>query len=127
MKITSTISLILALSVPGFAMAQSMGMDHSGMAGMHHGDTGNASPGMNMSEDSQNAAVHQAIAVVQSVNPVKGSVMLAHEAIPSLNLPAMTMGFVVKDSKLFDKLIVGKKVNIAIVKQGADYVITTVK
>jgi Cu(I)/Ag(I) efflux system protein CusF len=127
MKITSTIALVLALSASGFAMAQSGGMNHASMPGMQHSDMPTAEAGKNGPADAQKMQMHQAVAVVKSVNPAKGSVMLAHEAIPSLNLPAMTMGFVVKESKLFDKLAVGSKVNIDIMKQGSDYVVMAVK
>jgi Cu(I)/Ag(I) efflux system protein CusF len=127
MKITSTVSLILALSASGFAIAQSGGMDHAGMPGMPHGDMKTAETGKNMHDDVQKVSVHQAMAVVRAVDPAKGSVTLAHEAIPDLNWPAMTMGFVVKDSKLFDKLAVGRKVTVTLTKQGSDYVVTAVQ
>ena len=35
MKIASIVSLVLALSASGFATAQSGGMDHASMSGMH--------------------------------------------------------------------------------------------
>jgi Cu(I)/Ag(I) efflux system protein CusF len=113
MKIASIVSLVLALSASGFATAQSGGMDHASMSGMH--------------DAAQKASEHQVMAVVRAVNPAKGSVTLAHEAIPSLNWPAMTMGFTVKDSKLFNKLAVGSKVKATLTKQGADYIVTAVQ
>lgn len=72
-------------------------------------------------------ATHQTDAVVKAVDPAKGNVTLAHDAIKSLNWPAMTMSFPVKDKALFDKLAVGKKVHVGITKEGADYVVTEVK
>ena len=113
MKIVSIISLALALSASGYATAQSGGMDHAAMQGMR--------------DAAQKAPEHQAMAVVRAVNPAKGSVTLAHEAIPSLNWPAMTMGFAVKDSKLFDKLAVDSKVKVTLTKQGGGYVVTAVQ
>lgn len=113
MKVASIISLVLALSASGFAAAQSGAADHANMPGMH--------------DAVQKAPEHQAMAIVRAVDPVKGSVTLAHEAIPSLNWPAMTMGFAVKNSKLFDKLAVGSKVRITLTKQGAEYVVTAVQ
>ncbi|MDB5773703.1 MAG: hypothetical protein JWM42_4077, partial [Burkholderia sp.] len=38
-----------------------------------------------------------------------------------------TMGFAVNDKSLFDRLAVGKKVDVEFVQQGSDYVVTTVK
>jgi hypothetical protein len=37
------------------------------------------------------------------------------------------MGFKVKDTSLFDKLVVGNQVQVEIVKEGTDYVATAVK
>jgi Cu/Ag efflux protein CusF len=37
------------------------------------------------------------------------------------------MSFAVKDKALFDKLAVGKKVNVELMKDGADYVVTAVR
>lgn len=113
MKIVSIISLVLALSASGFATAQSGGMDHANMPGMH--------------DTVHNESEHQAMGIVRAVDPAKGKVTLAHEAIPDLNWPAMTMGFTVKNSKLFDKLTVGSKVKVTLTKQGADYVVTAVQ
>lgn len=126
MKITSRFSLILALSASGFVMAQSGGMNHAGMPGMQSGDMSHGTM-QDVHDATQKSSEHQAMAVVRAVNPAKGSVTLAHAAIPSLNWPAMTMGFVVKDSKLFDKLAVGSKVKVTLTKQGSDYVVTAVQ
>lgn len=64
---------------------------------------------------------------MKEVNAANGKVTLDHEAVKSLNWPAMTMGFKVKDKALFDKLTVGKKVNVELKQQGPDYVVTAVK
>jgi Cu(I)/Ag(I) efflux system protein CusF len=73
------------------------------------------------------ATVHKTAGVVKAVDPSKGTVTLAHEPVKSLNWPAMTMSFAVKDKALFDKLAVGKKVNVELMKDGADYVVTAVR
>lgn len=70
---------------------------------------------------------HKAIAVVKEVDTANGKVTLDHEAVKSLNWPAMTMGFAVKDKLLLDKLMVGKKVHVEFKQQGSDYVVTAVK
>jgi Cu(I)/Ag(I) efflux system periplasmic protein CusF len=127
MNVSSTISLIFIWSLSALAMAQSGGMNHAGMSGMQHGAMTKAEAGKTGQDATQKAPAHQAVAMVRSVNPAKGSVTLAHDAIDSLHWPAMTMGFAVKDSKLFDKLAVGKKVQVELMKQGSDYVVTAVK
>ncbi len=74
-----------------------------------------------------NAATHEAAAVVKNVDAASGKVTLAHEPIKSLNWPAMTMAFAVKDKTLLEKLAVGNKVDVEFNKQGSDYVLTKVK
>lgn len=123
MNHTSTIALMLALSAPSLAGAQSSSTSHADMPAMQHAETKIAQS----TKTTPQAPTHQAIAIVKAVNPAKGSVTLAHEAIKSLDWPAMTMGFTVKNSKLFDQLTVGSKVTVEIAKQGAAYVITSVK
>jgi len=71
------------------------------------------------------AGIHHAVATVREV--ANGKVTLEHEAIKSLGWPAMTMGFSVKDKALQDKLTAGKKVEVDFRKEGANYVITSVK
>ena len=75
----------------------------------------------------QESAIHKTSAVVKSVDTASGKVKLAHEPVKSLNWPAMTMNFSVKDPALFDKLPVGKKVEVEFVQQGSVSVVTAVK
>ena len=75
----------------------------------------------------QTAAAHQATGVVKSVDRAKGAAMLAHDPVKSLNWPAMTMGFQVKEKALFDKLQPGKSIAFEFVQEGKNYVITSVK
>lgn len=89
------------------------------------------SKSMDMSKGAQGAAdktmAHHATGVVKEVDPAKGTVTLAHEPVKSLNWPAMTMSFAVKDKMLFDKLAVDKKVEVDFTQQGSDYIVTAVK
>jgi Cu(I)/Ag(I) efflux system periplasmic protein CusF len=114
MKRVATLSLVLALSAPVFAFAQSGAM--KGMDGKT----------MEMDKKVQ-GTTHKAVGVVKNAEPDKGTVTLAHEPVKSLNWPAMTMSFAVKDKKLFDKLAPNKKVEVELVQQGSDYVVTAVK
>ena len=75
----------------------------------------------------QTAAAHQATGVVKSVDRTKSAVTLAHDPVKSLNWPAMTMGFTVKDKALLDTLQPGRKIEFAFVQEGKNYVITSVK
>jgi Cu(I)/Ag(I) efflux system protein CusF len=71
--------------------------------------------------------LHPAVAVVKTIDREGGKVTLAHEAVPSLQWPPMTMSFQVKDKALFDKLAVGKKVEVELAHQGENYVVVAVK
>ena len=73
------------------------------------------------------AMTHMATGVVQKVDAKAGLVTLAHEPVKTMNWPAMTMGFQVKDKMLFDKLAVGKKVDFEFVQGSKGYVVTSVK
>ncbi len=114
MKLTTTIVLILALSASALAVAQSGGMNME--------DSGNKP----QTQESK-GVIHQVNAVVKAVDEPNGKVKLAHEPVKSLNWPAMTMGFSVKDKALFDKLALGKQVKVEFMQQGSDYVVTAVK
>lgn len=153
MKRTATLSLILALLTSSLALAQSGGMKDMEKKDMDMQKCmdmkemkGNDMKGMDMKDmDAQKckdmmngkgskhqakdakAMTHKAVAVVKEVDAANGKVTLAHEAVKSLNWPAMTMGFPVKDKMLLDKLAVGKKVNVELKKEGSDYVVTAVK
>ena len=70
---------------------------------------------------------HVAKGTVKSGNASGGSVTLAHDPVKSLNWPAMTMAFKVRDKVLFDKLAAGKTVEVQFEQRGKDYVITGVK
>lgn len=112
MKARAILLSTMLIALPGaLAHAQTMKMEDMGK----------------MEKSSKSAATHKATGVVKTIDRAKGTVTLAHEPVKSLNLPAMTMSFAVKQKPLFDKLQAHKKVEIEFVQQGKDYVITAVK
>ncbi len=124
MKPIAILSVLLALSASGTALAQSASTKNMDMKGMDM----KTMPMDNMSSSATaKVATHQATGVVKAVDTTKGTVTLAHGPVKSLNWPAMTMTFVVKDKVFFDKLSVDKKATIDFAKQGTDYVVTSVK
>lgn len=130
MKCIATLTLGLFLSVTGTVLAQPGNMKDMPMDAKTHG----AMQGMDMKDmdtkgqsPSSKGEAHTATAVVKSVDTTKGIVTLSHGPIKSLNWPAMTMGFSVKEKALFDKLSPGKKVQVELVQQGTEYVVTSVK
>lgn len=72
-------------------------------------------------------ATHKGLGVVKKLDPKAGTVTFDHEPVKSLNWPAMTMAFAVRDKTLLDKLTVAKKVEFEFVQDGRGYVVTGVK
>lgn len=102
---------ILVMSV-GVAAAQSGGMKDMDAKGVK--------------SDKKNQ-VHKATGTVTKVDSAKGAITLAHAPVASMNWPAMTMTFGVKDKSLLDKAKQGAKVEFSFVESGRDYVITDIK
>lgn len=69
-------------------------------------------------------AVYKATGSVKRVDKSTGKVMIAHDPVPDLKWPAMTMQFGVADKKLLDELAAGKKIDFRFVQRGTDYVVT---
>ncbi|NMG29951.1 copper-binding protein [Aromatoleum evansii] len=118
MKKTILVPALATLMLAGSAFAQQQmdGMKGTDMKGM---DMGKPS--------APSVKAHQAVGVVKALDATAGTVTFAHEAVKSMNWPAMTMTFGIKDKMLLDKLADGKKVEFEFVKEGKDYVVTKVK
>lgn len=116
MKHSIALWLVLALfvAVPAVGRAQSGDMKGLDMKGM------------DMSKKPA-AGTHKATGVVKKTDPKAGTVTLAHDPVKSLNWPAMTMSFDVKDKTLLDKLQAGKKVEFEFMQEGKKNIITGVK
>lgn len=147
MKHHTMIATMLALAVSGLGAAQAqpsqtgmnatscqdmmkgMNMQGMDMKNMDAKSCQDMMTGMDMHQTNKGSKVarHVAVGTVKSIDPTAGTVTLAHGPVKSLNWPAMTMGFTVKDKTMFDKLSVGKKVDVEIVQQDNKYVITAVK
>lgn len=117
MKI-ATFTLVAAIALGGSASAQQNMGDMKGM------DMGGKA-GAGSSPDAKQT--HTAKGTVKKADTKASTVTLAHEPIASLNWPAMTMNFRVKDKMLWSKLSEGKMVDVEFVKNGDDYVITAVR
>jgi len=70
---------------------------------------------------------HHATGTIKNVDAAKDTVTVDHGPVKSLEWPAMTMTFAVKDKTLFDKLTVGKKAEFEFSQDGKGYVVTSVK
>ena len=105
------------------ALATSSPVGYAGeMKGMEMKDM---SPSQ-MGKDSRSGK-HTATGTVKSIDAKAGTITLDHEAVKSLNWPAMTMSFKVEDKAVMDKLAPRKKVEVEFEQRGKDYVITKVR
>lgn len=120
MKKVAIATLVLATLLPAATVLAQQKMDD--MKGM---DMGKAK-GMDMGK-AATQTTHAGQGVVKKINAKAGVVTIAHEPVNSMNWPAMTMGFKVKDTMLLDKLAQGKKVHFEFVREGDDYVVTSLK
>lgn len=111
-SLINSLAAILVLSATT-AMAQQKMMD-----GMKDVPMGKPAAGQ---------TVHMAKGKVTKVDAAASVVTLAHEPVKSLNWPAMTMGFKVKDKIMLDKLTVGKTVDFEFAQADKGYVISNVK
>lgn len=123
MKKVAIATLVLATLLPAAVLAQQK-MDD--MKGMDMGKGKGMAKGMDMGK-AATQTTHAGQGVVKKINAKAGVVTIAHEPVNSMNWPAMTMGFKVKDAMLLDKLAQGKKVRFEFVREGDDYVVTALK
>jgi Cu(I)/Ag(I) efflux system periplasmic protein CusF len=114
------IAVALVLSMPSTLLAQSGDMkgmdmkDHKGMEGMKSGKKGEGE-------------VHKATGKVTKIDRSAGAVTIAHDPVPSMKWPSMTMAFKVKDKAMLEKLKSDAKVDFSFTQSGKDYVITDIK
>ncbi|HWQ94712.1 MAG TPA: copper-binding protein [Gammaproteobacteria bacterium] len=78
-----------------------------------------------MGDQMQNT--HRGQGTVKGIDAKTGKVNLSHGPITSLNWPAMTMGFPVKDAALLEGIQAGMKVDFELEKSGGGYRIVSIK
>ncbi len=64
---------------------------------------------------------------VRKVDKAQGKVTIKHGEIKNLDMPPMTMVFVVKDKSALDTLKVGDKVKFVAGKDGGTYTVTEIR
>jgi len=62
---------------------------------------------------------------VRRIDKTRGTVLLKHGEIKSINMGAMTMSFKLKDPKMAEPLKEGDKVRFAVEQKGDDLIITS--
>jgi Cu/Ag efflux protein CusF len=105
---------LLASLLLGASVAMAAGMQ--GMGAME-----------GMAKEAGARQMHKASGTVKKLDQKAGTVTLAHGPVATLNWPAMTMSFKVKEKELLPRLAEGSKVDVEFTKQGKDYVIVVVK
>lgn len=104
---------IAALAAAGGANAQQAATDHSA----HHPAPA-ASPA---------ASSPQSEGEIRKVDLAQGKVTLRHGPLANLDMPAMTMVFIVADRKLLDGVKQGDKVRFTADKVDSAYVVTALQ
>jgi Cu(I)/Ag(I) efflux system periplasmic protein CusF len=105
-------SLMITLSIALPAAAQQK-TDH----GAHH-------PAASASAAAAGAAADMTDGEVRKVDKSSAKITLKHGEIKSLDMPPMTMVFVVKDKAVLDKLQPGDKVKFKAVNEAGKYTVT---
>lgn len=66
-------------------------------------------------------------AEIRKIDAASNKVTLKHGEITNLNMPGMTMVFQVRDAKLLDELKAGDKVQVRVIQDGRNYVVTEIR
>lgn len=69
-------------------------------------------------------AVYKATGRVRSVDRTAAQVVIAHDPVPALKWPAMTMRFGLSDRALLEELAAGKRVDFRFVQRGENWIVT---
>src|SRR5712691_10556413 len=141
------LAAVLVLFVATIPLSRAQGMGGMDMKDMDMGKCKDMMQGMDMSkckdmmgkdqkgmemkgmgaDKKSEAKSHKCVGTVKKVDTAAGTVTIAHGPIGSINWPAMSMTFAVKDKALLGKFSQDKKVEFEFVQRGSDYVITSVK
>ena len=73
------------------------------------------------------SAVHTGTGVITKVDAKAGALEMAHDPIPSLDWPSMTMEFDVKDKAVLQGLKAGDTVEFDMVKEGGGFPVTAIR
>jgi len=112
-SIALSLVLVLSIAVPAGSPAQS-------------GGTKDMDTGKKPAAGTQ--AAHKAAGVVKKVDAAKGTVTLAHDPVKSLNWPAMTMDFQVREKASLSKLKPGQRIEFELVEEKkGSYIISRIK
>jgi Cu(I)/Ag(I) efflux system protein CusF len=115
---TAGLALALSAAIASPAWATS----HQGGHGSH-GDHGKPAT----TASTQATAGEMTDGEVRKVDKEAGKLTLKHADIKSLDMPAMTMVFVVKDKAMLDKLKAGDKVKFKAINDAGKFTVTEIQ
>ena len=75
----------------------------------------------------QKQATYTAVGMVKSIDPRVWTVMLAHDPIKALDMPAATTSFKLGDKALLEKIAPNRKMEFGFERQGAQLVIVSIR
>jgi len=112
---TTGLALVLSMAaaVPAWAASHAGGHGAHGDHGKPAAQTGTVASTGDMTDGE-----------VSGVDKEGGKVTLKHADIKSLDMPAMTMVFVVKDKAMLDKLKAGDKIKFKVVNDAGKFTVT---
>ena len=108
--------LAFVASAPFAMSVQAQAMDHSKMSGMNM-------PSMKM--DGMPASMTEG--EVRKIDKETKKITLKHGEIKNLDMPGMTMVFVVKDKAMLDKLKAGDKVKFKAINDAGKFTVTEIQ
>ncbi len=109
----------LALVLSAAIASQAWAASHQGGHGSH-GDHGKPAT----TASTQATAGEMTDGEVRKVDKEAGKLTLKHADIKSLDMPAMTMVFVVKDKAMLDKLKAGDKIKFKAINDAGKFTVT---
>ena len=110
---STTMALLTLLSVTPLSHAHAEGMNMNGV-------NMNNMPMSGSMAEPMSKKIHHGIGIVRKVDVENGRITIAHEPIPSIQWPAMTMTFAVQNGKLLDQITVGEKIKFDLVQSAKD-------
>lgn len=97
------------------------GLSMSGLATAQMHDHGHAAPAV---KSSSTASAPMSDGLVQKIDRASNKITLKHGDLKNLGMGPMTMGFLVKDAAIFDKVAVGDKVRFVAELDGGKLAVT---
>ncbi|MDR1607737.1 MAG: copper-binding protein [Deltaproteobacteria bacterium] len=122
LTLASFLAILAIFIMAPYSLAQHAGHDH-GSSG-HGGHGGHSASQPQTPEASpKSSALHSTQGTIKELEPQNLRLVIDHAPVPSLNWPAMVMGFKVEKAESLSDLKVGDQVEFDFKQVGSDYII----